>query len=74
LTSRRVVAGITLEGWRMRQSRALSAMAHKAQPKQKTRRKKDEPVDEPVENPVTKRRDVMGALKRAALRCTSTSK
>ena len=45
-------------------------MADKAQPKQKTRPKKGEPV----ENPAPKRRDVIGALKRAALRHTSTSK
>jgi hypothetical protein len=39
------------------------------QPK-KTRLKKGEPV----ENPVPKKRDVMGVLRRAALRRTSTSK
>ncbi len=40
------------------------------QPQQKTRPKKGEPV----EIPVPKKRDVMGVLRRAALRRTSTSK
>jgi hypothetical protein len=39
-------------------------------PKQKTRPKKGKPI----EIPVPKRRDVMGVLKRAALRRTSSSK
>jgi hypothetical protein len=44
-------------------------MEDKRQPKQKTRPKKGEPV----ESPLPRRRNVMGALKRAALRRTSTS-
>lgn len=45
-------------------------MTDKPQRKQKTRPKKGEPI----EIPVPKRKDVMGVLKRAALRRTSSSK
>ena len=48
----------------------LMASRHKPQPKQKTRPKKGEPI----EIPVPRRKDVMGVLKRAALRRTSSSK
>jgi hypothetical protein len=59
-----------LERFALRGTTVISLRVAEQEPKQKTRPNKGEPI----ETPVPKRHRVMDALKRAALRRTSTSR